>query len=131
MSDRPGGSGGTDIWYCDNLNGQWGVPTNLGAKVNTAGNEMYPFVSRDSVLYFTSNGHAGLGGYDIFFCRLTPSGPSAVLNMGYPLNTRFDDRNLILLRDDSTGFFVSDRDGGMGSDDIYGCTVHPPILSEI
>lgn len=127
-SDRPGGLGGTDIWYCDNLGKQWGVPVNLGPKVNTAQNEMFPFLSTDSVLYFTSNGHPGLGGYDIFYCRLTPSGPSAVLNMGYPLNTRYDDRNLILLRDDSTGFFVSDRPGGQGSDDIYGCTVHPPMM---
>lgn len=128
VSDRPGGSGGTDIWFCDNLNGQWGLPQNMGPKVNTAGNEMYPYVTADSVLYFSSNGHAGLGGYDNFFCRLTPNGPSAVLNLGYPLNTRFDDRNLILTRDDSTGFFVSDRDGGQGSDDIYGCTVHPPMI---
>ncbi len=128
VSDRPGGSGGTDIWYCENLgNDKWGVPVNMGSKVNTSANEMYPFASRDSVLYFSSNGHAGLGGYDIFYCRLTPKGPSAVINMGYPLNTRFDDRNMILLRDDSTGFFVSDRTGGQGSDDIYGCTVHPPM----
>ena len=128
VSDRPGGRGGTDIWYCENLgNNKWGVPSNMGEKVNTSGNEMYPFVSGDSVLYFSSNAHPGLGGYDNFYCRLTPSGPSAVINLGYPLNTRFDDRNLILLKDDSTGFFVSDRTGGQGSDDIYGCTVHPPM----
>ena len=116
VSDRPGGRGGTDIWYCENLgNNKWGVPSNMGEKVNTGGNEMYPFVSGDSVLYFSSNAHPGLGGYDNFYCRLTPSGPSAVINLGYPLNTRFDDRNLILLKDDSTGFFVSDRTGGQGS----------------
>ncbi|MBL0044691.1 MAG: OmpA family protein [Flavobacteriales bacterium] len=126
-SDRPGGSGGVDIWYSDKLGEEWGVPKNMGEKVNTSGNEMYPFVNRDSVLYFSSNGHAGLGGYDLFYCRLAPSGPTAVLNLGYPVNTRFDDRNLFLLRDDSTGFFVSDRPGGQGSDDIYGCTVHPPM----
>ena len=126
-SDRPGGNGGVDIWYSDKLGEEWGVPMNMGEKVNTSGNEMYPFVNRDSVLYFSSNGHAGLGGYDLFYCRLAPSGPTAVLNLGYPVNTRFDDRNLFLLRDDSTGFFVSDRPGGQGSDDIYGCTVHPPM----
>lgn len=127
VSDRSGGQGGTDIWYCDNLGNQWGVPQNLGAKVNTPGNEMFPFVSGDSVLYFTSDTHPGLGGYDLFYCRLTPSGPGAVINLGYPINTRYDDRNMILLADDSTGFFVSDRPGGVGSDDIYGCTVHPPM----
>ncbi len=127
VSDRPGGRGGTDIWFCENLNNQWGVPQNMGEKVNTGGNDMFPFISGDSVLYFSSNGHPGLGGYDNFYCRLTPSGPSGVINLGYPLNTRFDDRNLIILKDDSTGFFVSDRPGGQGSDDIYGCTVHPPM----
>lgn len=126
-SDRPGGSGGVDIWYSDKLGDDWGVPVNMGPKVNTSANEMYPFLSTDSVLYFTSNGHPGLGGYDIFHCRLAPAGPTSVINLGYPLNTRFDDRNLYLLRDDSTGFFVSDRPGGQGSDDIYGCTVHPPM----
>lgn len=126
-SDRPGGQGGTDIWFCDNLGNRWGVPQNMGPKVNTTGNELFPYISKDSVLYFTSNAHPGLGGYDIFQCRLTPKGPSSVINVGYPINTRFDERNLILLQDDSSGFFVSNRPGGQGSDDIYGCTVHPPM----
>jgi outer membrane protein OmpA-like peptidoglycan-associated protein/tetratricopeptide (TPR) repeat protein len=127
VSDRPGGSGGTDIWFCDNLGDQWGVPQNMGTRVNTPGNEMYPFVSTDSVLFFSSTGHPGLGGYDLFRCRLSAAGPGQVMNLGYPVNTRSDDRNLILLADDSTGFFVSDRPGGQGSDDIYGCTVRPPV----
>ena len=127
-SDRPGGQGGTDLWYCDNLGNEWGIPQNMGPKVNTTGNEMFPFLSRDSVLYFSSNGHAGLGGYDNFYCRLTAAGPGNAFNLGYPLNTRFNDHNLILLRDDSTGFFASDRTGGMGSDDIYGATVKPPLI---
>ena len=129
VSDRPGGQGGTDIWYSDNLGGEWGAPKNMGPKVNTSGNEMYPYVTADSVLYFSSNGHPGLGGYDLFYCRLGASGPGGVLNLGAPLNSRFDDRNLILMKDDSTGFFVSDREGGKGSDDIYGCTVHPPMMT--
>jgi outer membrane protein OmpA-like peptidoglycan-associated protein/tetratricopeptide (TPR) repeat protein len=126
-SDRPGGVGGTDIWFCDNLGNRWGVPQNMGPKVNTTGNEMFPYLSQDSILYFTSNAQPGLGGYDIFQCRLTPKGPSSVINVGYPINTRFDERNLILLQDDTSGFFVSNRPGGLGSDDIYGCTVHPPM----
>lgn len=129
VSDRSGGQGGTDIWYCENMGGQWGVPVNMGPKVNTPGNEMYPFITGDSVLYFSSNGHPGLGGYDNFHCRLTPAGPGGVINLGAPLNTRSDDRNLIILKDDSTGFFVSDREGGKGSDDIYGCTIHPPMMT--
>lgn len=126
VSDRPGGLGGTDIWYCNAVGRTWGEPVNMGAPVNTPGNEMYPFVSRDSVLYFTSNGHPGLGGYDMFSCRLTPQGMGKVFNLGYPVNTRSNDIGLVLLRDDSTGFFVSDRPGGKGSDDIYGCTIRPP-----
>ncbi|MEO8069332.1 MAG: carboxypeptidase regulatory-like domain-containing protein [Flavobacteriales bacterium] len=125
-SDRPGGQGGTDIWFCDNLGNAWGVPKNMGPKVNTLGDEMYPFIGGDSTLYFASTGHAGLGGLDIFMCRLTKNGPGRVLNMGAPLNSRFNDHGLILLRDDSTGFFVSDRTGGKGSDDIYGTTVRKP-----
>ena len=126
VSDRPGSLGGTDIWYCDDAAGEWGEPKNLGSKVNTPGSEMYPFITADSTLYFSSTGHPGLGGYDIFSVRLTAAGPGRVFNLGYPMNTVHNDHGLILLADDSTGFFVSDRPGGMGSDDIYGCTVHPP-----
>ena len=125
-SDRPGGQGGTDIWFCDNLGGQWGVPQNMGPKVNTSGDEMHPFIGMDSTLYFASTGHPGLGGMDIFMSRLTSKGPGRVLNMGAPLNSRTNDHGLVLLRDDSTGFFVSDRTGGKGSDDIYGTTVRKP-----
>lgn len=128
VSDRPGGKGGTDIWYCDMAGDDWGEPKNLGSKINTPGNEMYPFVSGDSTLYFSSNGHAGLGGYDLFSVRLTQGGPGRVFNLGYPMNTEYNDISLILLADDSTGFFASDRPGGMGGLDIYGCTVHPPRL---
>ncbi len=128
VSDKPGGRGGTDIWYCDNVGGEWAEPKNMGSIVNTPGSEMYPFVTADSTFYFSSTGHPGLGGYDIFSVRLTPAGPGRVFNLGYPMNTVHNDHCLILLADDSTGFFASDRPGGMGSDDIYGCTVHPPRI---
>lgn len=128
VSDAPGGMGGTDIWFSDNLGNAWGVPQNLGPKVNTPGDEMYPFVTGDSMFYFTSDGHPGMGGKDIFWCKLGKAGPGHVYNLGYPLNTRHNDHGLILTRDDSTGFFTSDRPGGMGSDDIYGCTVRRPRI---
>ncbi len=126
-SDRPGGEGGTDIWYCDNLGNQWGAPQNMGPKVNTAGDEMYPLITADSVFYFASEGHPGLGGLDLFRTRLTKAGPGYVFNLGYPINTRWHDHSLLLLND-SVGFLASDRAGGMGSDDIYGCTIAPPML---
>lgn len=126
-SDRPGGEGGVDIWMCKNLGNQWSEPENLGPKVNTAGDEMYPFIARNNTLYFASNGHAGLGGFDLFFSRMRESGPGNVFNLGYPMSTRFNDHGLLLLND-SSGFFASDRIGGKGSDDIYGCTIRPQMI---
>lgn len=127
VSDRPGGSGGTDIWFCEKMGDTWGAPQNMGPKVNTAGNEMYPFLRADSTLFFSSNGHPGLGGMDLFSTRLGPDGPGKVFHLGYPMNTRFNDHGIMLIND-STGFFSSDRPGGMGSDDIYGCTIRPPMV---
>lgn len=123
-SDRPGGEGGVDIWMCKNLGNQWGAPENLGPKVNTPGDEMHPHMAANGTLYFASNGHPGLGGFDLFFSRIGSTGPGNVFNLGYPMSTRFNDHGLILIND-STGFFVSDRTGGVGSDDIYGCTIRP------
>ena len=119
--------GGTDIWVSQNQGDQWGAPVNMGPLVNTAGNEMYPFLTGDSTLFFASTGQPGLGGLDIFSTRLTPAGPLRLRNLGYPINTRYNDHSLILIND-TAGFFASDRPGGEGSDDIYGCTVRPETM---
>jgi outer membrane protein OmpA-like peptidoglycan-associated protein len=88
---------------------------------------MYPFMDRGQhLLSSASSGHPGLGGYDLFTTKLTAAGPGKVFNLGYPMNTSYNDIGLVLSADDSTGYFVSNRPGGQGSDDIYGCTVHPP-----
>jgi outer membrane protein OmpA-like peptidoglycan-associated protein len=126
-SDRPGGEGGVDIWVCQNLGNQWGAPENLGPKVNTPADEMYPHIAANGTLYFASNGHPGLGGLDLFFSRIGSKGAGNVFNLGYPMNTRHHDHGLILIND-TTGFFVSDRTGGQGSDDIYGCTIRPQLV---
>jgi|GEM_PF-4902871 hypothetical protein len=122
VSDMPGGYGGTDIYRSIYLNGAWMMPENLGASINTSGNEMFPFVSKDSCLYFSSNGLPGMGGLDLFFVDLKNNG-SKPLNLGAPLNSSKDDFSLILNDNTSTGFFSSNRKKS-GGDDIYRIIIH-------
>ena len=89
-SDMPGGQGGKDIWRI-NLKERAGTLENLGDKINTAGDERFPYVRTDSVLYFSSDGHAGMGGLDIFKATKTPSGGWNIENMGVPMNSSGDD----------------------------------------
>ncbi len=118
-SDRPGGYGGSDIYYCIWENGQWGLPINLGSEINTEGEELFPFYSFDGNLYFASDGHGGFGGLDTY--RSYPIGSSFgnVENLGSPINSSKDDFAFSLNPDGRTGFISSNRNGGVGSDDIY------------
>jgi outer membrane protein OmpA-like peptidoglycan-associated protein/tetratricopeptide (TPR) repeat protein len=119
-SDRPGGFGGRDLYYSSFENGQWGAPVNLGPAVNSAGDEVFPFAASDGKLYFSSGGHFGLGGQDIFWSREQEDGLwSKPENLGYPINTEFDDFSFILMPDGAAGYFTSNRPGGIGGDDIY------------
>jgi len=122
-SDMPGGMGGKDIWKCSlDDSSEWSVPVNCG-DVNTEGDEMFPFIAEDGTLYFASNGHVGLGGLDVF--AATGSGTNwSVENMGYPLNDAWDDFALVL-RNETEGYFSSNRPGGQGSDDIYKFIMDP------
>jgi outer membrane protein OmpA-like peptidoglycan-associated protein len=105
-SDMPGGQGGTDLYKSMFANGMWSKPVNLGPGVNTAGREGFPFIADDGTLFFASDGHVGLGGLDVF----KSSGDfSATENMGYPLNTRYDDFGLIVNEDGNLGYFASNR----------------------
>lgn len=125
-SDMPGGFGGADIWYCDrDSSGNWALPVNMGFKVNSAGNELFPFIMENR-LFFSSNGQPGLGGQDIFYANL--DGPSVlqVINLGYPVNSSSDDFSIALFKGAKRGFFASNRTGGMGDDDIYELTITPP-----
>ncbi len=121
-SNRPNGYGGFDLYKCNKLpNGEWGRVINLGPNINTKYNEDAPFLHYDgSTLYFSSNGHLGMGGYDIFYTKMNKAGiwrkPE---NIGYPINTINHDMYITVLPDERTAYFSSDREGGFGSDDIY------------
>ena len=116
-SDMPGGFGGKDIWRV-NLKERAGTLENLGEQINTAGDERFPFVRTDSVLYFSSNGHAGLGGLDLFKATKTPSGGWNIENMGVPMNSAGDDFGITFGKGES-GFFSSNRNDARGYDHIY------------
>ncbi len=116
-SNMPGGSGGYDLWRV-NLRDRQGSLENMGQWLNTKGNEMFPYVRSDSVIYFASDGHPGYGGLDLFCARLTPSGGWNVTNMGRPINSSADDFG-ITFGEGESGFFSSNRGDGRGYDHIY------------
>lgn len=132
VSDMPGGSGGTDIWYCQRqADGSWGTPVNAGPVVNTPGDELFPSIAPDGTLYFSSDGFAGMGGLDIF--RSTGSGHnwSAPENLKYPINSAADDFAYLVYAADEDGFrgfMASDRRGGKGGDDIYSFVYENPKI---
>ena len=117
--------GGLDIFkaYKHRRTGKW-VVRNLGRKINTPGNEMFPNISPKGVLHFASDGQPGLGGLDIFKSTKTGS-IITVTNMGAPINSSYDDFGLSMV-DSADGFFTSNRKGGKGSDDIYKFHIDPP-----
>lgn len=117
-SDMPG-VGGKDIWRI-NLRERAGSLENMGEFINTAGDEEFPYAVSDSVLYFSSNGHPGLGGLDIFKATLTPSGGWKVENMGSPINSEGDDFGMTFEKPGvEAGYFSSNRGDGRGYDHIY------------
>lgn len=118
-SDMPG-TGGKDIWRI-NLKERSGSLENLGTDINTPGDEMFPYMLTDSIMYFSSDGHPGLGGLDIFCATLQPSGRWAVTNMGSPINSEADDFGMTFLpgADHPQGYMSSNRGDGRGYDHIY------------
>ncbi|MBQ7853499.1 MAG: OmpA family protein [Muribaculaceae bacterium] len=116
-SDMPGGEGGKDLWRI-NLKEKAGSLENMGNLINTPGDEMFPYVRTDSLLYFASTGHPGYGGLDLFKAQLQPDGRWNVTNMGTPMNSSADDFGITFGNGES-GYFSTNRTDGRGYDHIY------------
>ncbi len=125
VSDRPESIGQTDIFKVNiKSDGTFGTPTNLGREINTEGRENFPFIAKDSTLYFSSDAHLNLGLLDIFesnILKINKKDTTSVYlkNLGAPYNSGFDDFAFFIDSDTNTGYFSSNREGGKGSDDIY------------
>lgn len=129
-ADRKGGFGGKDIWMAmrDNKSQPFGRPVNAGLNVNTSGDEIFPFYRNDTSLYFASNGHPGMGGFDIFVSSPDNNGQwGKPRNMRYPMNSAYDDFAVIFHPTEERGFLSSNRDNIRGVDNLY-YFIEPPVL---
>lgn len=123
-SDMGGGQGGMDIWYSKlGTDGQWSTPINMGDKVNTKGNELFPSITPLDILYFASDGHEGLGGLDIYETKIKNEKAGRVYNMGKPVNSEHDDFSYNLFEDGKKGFLSSNRKAKGMNDEIYSVEV--------
>ncbi|WP_338359848.1 OmpA family protein [Yeosuana marina] len=131
-SDRPGGYGGSDIYYVDiNPDGTLGTPVNVGNIVNTDKAEGFPFINNENTLFFSSDGHAGLGLLDIYGTIKGDNDEIVdVINLGIPINSNKDDFSFTMNPNGITGYFASNRSGGRGDDDIYGYHRVPTLQVE-
>jgi len=120
-SDMPGSVGQSDLYKVSiNSNGGYGTPENLGTTINTEGKETYPFVTNENEIYFSSDGHPGLGGLDVFVANIEENGTiTNIQNVGGDVNSPNDDFAYIIDPVSRRGYFSSNKDGGQGSDDIY------------
>lgn len=122
-ANLPGGYGGMDLWVSKLEKNTWQKPINLGAKINTEGNEVFPFIQKDGTLFYSSNGLSTLGGLDIFMATQIFNHPDSLweypFNLGEPINSSADDFGIIMNNSKTEGFLTSSREGGAGGDDIY------------
>lgn len=131
VSDRPESLGRTDIFVVDiNPDGTYSEPRNLGPEINTTEREMFPFIGKDNVLYFSSDGYPGYGALDVYASKIFDNSVSEPLNLGEPVNSEMDDFAYIIDDTKNKGYFSSNREGGKGDDDIYSFTASPPIHIE-
>lgn len=126
VSQLPDGYGGKDLYVTHRENGssQWMRPVNLGADINTRGDELFPYVKNDGTLYFASDGHIGMGGLDLYRAIPQPDGSWVVENMKYPINTFADDFGISYIGNEERGLFSSTRKG-RGNDEIYSFELPP------
>ncbi|HYX07299.1 MAG TPA: OmpA family protein [Bacteroidales bacterium] len=132
-SNRKGSVGGTDIFRSElQDDGSWGDPVDLGENVNTALNEDSPFVTEDgNRLYFSSQGHFNIGGYDIFYCTRNEDGSwSKPVNIGFPVNTTDDDIFFVPVKNGKAGYMARFEDNSLGADDIYRISFEPKVIEE-
>ncbi len=127
-SNMPGTFGDNDIFVVDiNPDGTYSEPQNLGPNVNTSGKEMFPFISGDDFLYFSSTGHKNnLGGLDVYRVQVNSQGVSKAVHLNIPIISKADDFSYVYNNNVKIGFFSSNRSGGMGMDDIYIFTEKSP-----
>ena len=131
VSDRPESIGKTDIFVVDiNSDGTYGEPKNMGPRINTEEREMFPFISDDNILYFSSQGHAGYGNLDVFASKIFDNTVSVPLNLEQPINSSRDDFAYILENAKHKGFFSSNREDGKGDDDMYSFTEDEELFIE-
>ena len=130
-SDLSGGYGGKDLWISvKGKRNTWSDPVNLGPMVNTPGDEMFPFLHSDGTIYFSSNGHVGIGGLDIYKTSQDENGAYTLpVNLKFPINSSADDFSMIIEKSGERGFLTSNRDGGKGGDDIYEFVLEDLVLT--
>ena len=128
VSDMPGGYGQTDIYVVDIAeDGSFSAPRNLGPRINTEKREMFPYIGKDEILYFSSDGHSGYGNLDIFASKIFDNTVSMPLSLEEPINSIEDDFAFIIDDEKDRGFFSSNRDEGKGDDDIYSFLADPGL----
>ncbi len=126
-SGLPGGQGGYDIWYVSysKETKMWENPTNLGPEINTPDDELFPYIHADGTLYFSSNGHMGIGGFDLFKAAPNQASFGPVVNLKVPLNSSNDDIAIVFEDKNERGYVTSNRVGTKGGLDIWAFTLHP------
>jgi outer membrane protein OmpA-like peptidoglycan-associated protein len=124
VSDMPAGYGATDLYKSYWRDGKWSKPENLGPEINTKGKEQFPYIDKQGILYFSSDGHAGIGGLDLFSTSLAHI---QIENMGIPINSSYDDFGITLDETCQNGFISSNRRRGVNDDDIYKMSLQKPL----